>query len=42
MKKFLIIFCLIIMTLGISGCGKSARPIPYPDSGYPHSYPYDK
>ncbi len=40
MKKIFIFF-LIAATLSVSACGKSARPQPYPDSGYPHTYPYD-
>ncbi len=38
MKKiFLFAVCFSLLALG--GCGKYAVPEPYPDSGYPHSYP---
>ena len=41
MKKIFILCCLV-MTLFISACGKSARPVPYEGSGYPHTYPYNQ
>ncbi len=38
MKKiFLLAMLAVVMSL--SACGKYALPEPYPDSGYPHSYP---
>ena len=39
MKKIFILFCLISV-LGLSACGKQAKPVPYEGSGYPHTYPY--
>ena len=41
MKKIFILVCLFLSLL-VSACGKSARPSPYPDSGYPHTYPYEQ
>ncbi len=40
MKKIFIFF-LAATVLSLTACGKSARPQPYPDSDYPHAYPYD-
>lgn len=41
MKKIFIFLCLLTVILA-SGCGKSAKPTPYKDSGYPHTYPYNQ
>jgi hypothetical protein len=41
MKKIFIILLLIFATT-LAACGKSAKPIPYPNSGYPRSYPYNQ
>lgn len=41
MKKSLMIFFAIVCLFCLSACGKSARPIPYEGSGYPHTYPYN-
>ncbi|MDD7313343.1 MAG: hypothetical protein PUH03_03200 [bacterium] len=42
MKK-IFIFLLLIFTISVlSACGKSARPVPYPDSGYPRTYPNNR
>jgi len=37
MKKFFLLAVLAMTVL--SACGKYALPEPYPDSGYPHTYP---
>lgn len=42
MKKIFILFLLGATVLSIAACGKAAKPQPYPDSGYPHSYPYNQ
>ena len=39
MKKIFILLSLFAL-FGVSACGKAARPVPYENSGYPHSYPY--
>ena len=36
MTRFLLVLGLVCM-FGLSGCGKVSAP--YPDSGYPHTYP---
>ncbi len=38
MKKYL---CLAILlgVFALCSCGKMAAPEPFPDTGYPHSYP---
>ena len=40
MKKIFIFFLAAFFVFSLSACGKSALPTPYPDSGYPHSYPH--
>lgn len=40
MKKIFMLF-LLFAVLGVGACGKAARPVPYKNSGYPHSYPYN-
>lgn len=42
MKKAFMFLLLAVFAFGASGCGKSAKPVPYPDSGYPHTYPYNQ
>lgn len=37
--KHLLLLGLLIVCLGLSACGKMSMPEPYPDSGYPHTYP---
>lgn len=38
MTRFLLVLGLVCM-FGLGGCGKFSAPEPYPDSGYPHTYP---
>ena len=40
MKKIFVLF-LLFAVICVASCGKAARPLPYKDSGYPHSYPYN-
>ena len=40
MKKIFTFFLLAAVAFTLSGCGKAANPVPYPD--YPRTYPYDK
>ncbi len=42
MKKIFMFLFFSVAFLTLVSCGKAAKPIPYPDSGYPHTYPYDK
>ena len=39
MKKIFIFLCLFSI-FALCACGKSAKPVPYEGSGYPHTYPY--
>ena len=41
MKKFFIFVFFVMIVLNLAACGKMAKPMPYPESGYPHTYPYD-
>ncbi|MBR2923021.1 MAG: hypothetical protein IKC10_06885 [Alphaproteobacteria bacterium] len=40
MKKIFMLFLLFVV-FNIVSCGKASLPVPYEDSGYPHSYPYN-
>ncbi len=42
MKKIFMFILLVIAVLEIASCGKAANPVPYQNSGYPHTYPYNK
>lgn len=42
MKKIFMLLSAAIFIFALSACGKSAKPVPYPDSGYPHTYPYNR
>ncbi len=42
MKKIFMFLFLLVNLFMVSACGKAAKTIPYPDSGYPRTYPYDK
>jgi predicted small lipoprotein YifL len=41
MKKIFTFFLAVLLLSSLCGCGKSAHPTPYPDSNYPHTYPYN-
>lgn len=40
MKKIFMLF-LLFAVASVASCGKAALPIPYENSGYPHTYPYN-
>lgn len=37
--KYFLSLILLAGLLSTGACGKMSSPEPYPDSGYPHSYP---
>ena len=40
MKKIFMLF-LMFAIFCVVACGKASRPVPYAESGYPHTYPYN-
>ncbi len=40
MKKIFMLF-LLFAVASVASCGKAALPVPYAESGYPHTYPYN-
>ena len=32
---------LLFSVFSLISCGKAALPVPYENSGYPHTYPYN-
>ena len=42
MKKIFIALFLVGVVTMLGACGKAANPVPYPESGYPHTYPYNR
>lgn len=40
MKKIFMLF-LLFAVISVASCGKAAQPVPYKNSGYPHTYPYN-
>lgn len=42
MKKSLMLVLVVCLVLSVGACGKSAKPVPFEGSGYPHTYPYNQ
>lgn len=42
MKKSLMFVLVVCLVLSVGACGKSAKPVPFEGSGYPHTYPYNQ
>ena len=40
MKKIFMLFLLFVVFC-VASCGKASLPVPYENSGYPHTYPYN-